>query len=246
MADIVLLPPPPRLESDSHHDPLTRIGYPYAEVDPRKIVGIIKTNEPDQIIPFTPVDLRAQKIADNIVRFLFGEMISGRIPTEFLPLQSGLGNLANSVMTAVGNNPYIPRFTMFSLTFHDSLIDLMEKGKLIGASACSLTLTTDALSNICSNMDFFAPRIVLRPQEISDDAGVVRRLGVIAINPAVEADIYGNVNSSHLFGTDVLNGIGGSGEFTRTQLSIDHNVPLNTYGWTDFQHRSHVPARRQQ
>jgi acetyl-CoA hydrolase len=56
---------------------------------------------------------------------------------------------------------------------------------------------------------------VLRPQEIADDAGVVRRLGVISVNPALEVDIYGNVNSSHLFGTDIVNGIGGSGEFTR-------------------------------
>ena len=124
-------------------------------------------------------------------------------------------------MAALGSNPYIPPFKMYSITFQDSLVDLMEKGKLVGASACSLTLTADTLEHLCSNMDFFAPRIVLRPQEISDDAGVVRRLGVIAINPAIEVDIYGNVNSSHLFGTDIMNGIGGSGEFTRNSyLSI--------------------------
>lgn len=215
MADIVVLPPPPRVDPIPIHDPLTKIGYPYAVVDPKKIMGIIETNEPDQINPFKPMDMRAKKIADNVVRFLFGEMISGRIPTEFLPLQSGVGNLANSVMAALGSNPYIPPFKMYTVTFHDSLIDLMEKGKLLGASACSLTLTPETLKHVCSNMDFFAPKIVLRPQEISDDAGVVRRLGIIAINPAIEADIYGNVNSSHLFGTDIMNGIGGSGEFTR-------------------------------
>ncbi len=215
MADIVVLPPPPREDPIPIHDPLTKIGCPYAVVDPKKIVGIIETNEPDHINPFPSMDPRAKRIAENVVRFLFGEMICGRIPTEFLPIQSGLGNLANSVMTAVGNNPYIPRFKMYSVTFHDALIDLMEKGKLIGASTCSLTLTTDALRHICSNVDFFAPRIVMRPQEIAYDAGVVRRLGIIAINPAIEADIYGNVNSSHLFGTDVLNGIGGSAAFNR-------------------------------
>jgi acetyl-CoA hydrolase len=167
------------------------------------------------------MDLRAKKIADNVVRFLFGEMISGRIPPEFLPLQAGVGNLANSVMSALGSNPYIPAFKMYSVIFQDSLIELMEKGKLLGASACSLSLTTDMLRHVCANMDFFAPRIVLRPQEISDDSGVVRRLGVIAMNPAIEVDIYGNINSSHLFGTDIMNGIGGSGEFTRhSYLSI--------------------------
>ncbi len=71
------------------------------------------------------------------------------------------------------------------------------------------------LQRIYNNMDFFAPRIVLRPQELSNHPGVIRRLGVISINTALEIDIYGNVNSSHVFGTDIMNGIGGSGEFTR-------------------------------
>jgi acetyl-CoA hydrolase len=215
MADILVLPPPPRLDPIPIYDPLTKIGYPYATVDPKKIVGIIESNEPDRIEPFATLDWKAKSIADNVVRFLFGEMISGRIPPEYLPFQAGVGNLANSIMAALGSNPYIPAFRMYSVTFQDSLVELMEKGKLVGASACSLTVTADTLKHICSNMDFFAPRIVLRPQEISDDAGIVRRLGVIAINPAIEVDIYGNVNSSHLFGTDIMNGIGGSGEFTR-------------------------------
>lgn len=221
MADITLLAPPPRANPIPIHDPLTKIGYPYAVVDPKKIVGIIESNEPDQIDPFMPMDWRSARIADHVVRFLFGEMISGHIPREFLPLQAGVGNLANSVMAALGNNPYIPPFKMYSVTFQDSMVDLMEKGKLVGASVCSLTLTPDNLQRVASNMDFFAPRIVLRPQEISNDAGVIRRLGVIAMNPAIEVDIYGNVNSSHLFGTDIMNGIGGSGEFTRNSyLSI--------------------------
>ncbi|MGO9311858.1 MAG: succinate CoA transferase [Syntrophobacteraceae bacterium] len=215
MADILVLPPPPRLDPIPIYDPLTKIGYPYATVDPKKIIGIIESNEPDRIEPFATLDWKAKSIADNVVRFLFGEMISGRIPPEYLPFQAGVGNLANSIMAALGSNPYIPAFRMYSVTFQDSLVELMEKGKLVGASACSLTVTADTLKHICSNMDFFAPRIVLRPQEISDDAGIVRRLGVIAINPAIEVDIYGNVNSSHLFGTDIMNGIGGSGEFTR-------------------------------
>lgn len=221
MADITLLAPPPRANPIPIHDPLTKIGYPYAVVDPKKIVGIIESNEPDQIDPFMPMDWRSARIADHVVRFLFGEMISGHIPREFLPLQAGVGNLANSVMAALGNNPYIPPFKMYSVTFQDSMVDLMEKGKLVGASVCSLTLTPDNLQRVASNMDFFAPRIVLRPQEISNDAGVIRRLGVIAMNPAIEVDIYGNVNSSHVFGTDIMNGIGGSGEFTRNSyLSI--------------------------
>jgi succinyl-CoA:acetate CoA-transferase len=39
----------------------------------------------------------------------------------------------------------------------------------------------------------------------------VRRLGINPINTALEADIYGNVNSTHVLGTHMMNGIGGSG-----------------------------------
>jgi acetyl-CoA hydrolase len=124
-------------------------------------------------------------------------------------------------MAALGANPDIPNFTMYSEVFQDSLVPLMERGRLTAASATALTVTTPVLKRIYDDMDFFAPRIVLRPQELSNHPGVVRRLGVISMNTALEVDIYGNVNSSHVFGTDIMNGVGGSGEFTRNSyLSI--------------------------
>ena len=221
MADILILPPPPHRVPVPLHDPLTKVGMPYAVVDPRRIMGIIQNNEPDHIQPFTPGDWRSRKIANHVLNFLLGEMWAKRIPKEFLPLQSGVGNVGNTVMAVLGETPDIPPFTMYTEVFQDSLVGLMERGKLTAASTTSLTLTPDALQQVYSNMDFFVPRIVLRPQEISNHAGIVLRLGVIAMNTALEVDIYGNVNSSHVFGTDVMNGVGGSGEFTRNgYLSI--------------------------
>ena len=136
-------------------------------------------------------------------------------------MQAGVGNVANGVMAALGQNPYIPAFKMYTEVYQDSLVDLMEQGRLLGASTTSLTLTPEVMERIYDNMDFFGPRIVLRPQELSNHPGVIRRLGVISVNTALEMDIYGNVNSSHVYGTDIMNGIGGSGEFTRNAyLSI--------------------------
>jgi acetyl-CoA hydrolase len=124
-------------------------------------------------------------------------------------------------MAALGSSPDIPPFQMYTEVLQNAMVDLMVSEKLIGASACSLTITSAKLQQIVDNFDFFAPRIVLRPQEISNHPGIIRRLGVVAMNTALEFDIYGNVNSSHLFGTQVMNGIGGSGEFTRNSyLSI--------------------------
>lgn len=221
MADIMILPPPPFRTPVPLHEPLTKIGFPYATVDPRRIIGIIENNEPDDVAAFSPPDARSRKIAEHVVDFLLKEMWTKRIPPEFLPLQAGVGNVANSVMGALGENPQIPPFKMYTEVFQDSLVDLMERGKLVAASTTSLTLTPEVLQRVYENMDFFAPRIVLRPQEISNHPGVVLRLGVIAMNTALEMDIYGNVNSSHVFGTDVVNGVGGSGEFTRNAyLSI--------------------------
>ena len=46
----------------------------------------------------------------------------------------------------------------------------------------------------------YRKKIILRPQEISNNPGIARRIGVIAMNTAIEFDIFGNVNSTHIYG----------------------------------------------
>ena len=215
MADIVVMPPPPHRDPIAIHEPLTRIGWPYAVVNPEKVLGIVVNDEPDHVGEMPPSDGVSHLIAGHVVKFLSDEIRAGRLPKNLLPLQAGVGSVANGVMAALGEHPDIPPFSMYSEVFQDAMVDIMASGKLIGASACSLTVSWAKLQEIVGNMDFFASRIVLRPQEISNHPGIIRRLGVIAMNTALEADIYGNVNSTHLYGMDVMNGIGGSGEFTR-------------------------------
>jgi acetyl-CoA hydrolase len=221
MADITILPPPPYRNPIPIHNPLSKIGWPYAVVDPKKIIGIVETNEPDEIKEFSPADVTSEKIASNVVKFLLAEMAAGRIPKEFLPLQSGVGNVANAVLANLGANPDVPPFTMYTEVFQDACVDVMLSGKMTGASATSLTLTEPQLQRIYANMDFFAPRICLRPQEFSNNPGIVRRLGIIAMNTAIEVDVYGHANSTHVCGVNMMNGIGGSGDFVRNAfLSI--------------------------
>ncbi len=221
MADIFLMPRPPHRNPIPVYEPLTRIGWPYALVNPKKVIGIVESDEPDHISGFAPPDESSLRIAKHLCRFLVEEIRQRRIPSDFLPLQAGVGNICNGVMSELGENPDIPDFSMFTEVYQDSLVDLMLSGKLKGASACALNVSSEKLNCIVENMDFFSRRIVLRPQEISNHPGIIRRLGVIAVNTAIEADIYGNVNSTHICGTDIMNGIGGSGEFTRNgYLSI--------------------------
>ena len=221
LADIFNIPPPPRRSPINVYTPLTKIGFPYAHVDPKKVVGIIETNESDQVEAFSHEDETSRKIADHVVEFLLKEKSAGRIPPEFFPFQAGVGDTANAVLAGLGRHPDIPPFYVYSEVFQDSMKDLIDEGKILGASATSLTITPEKLRQIESNMDFYNRKIVLRPQEISNHPGIIRRLGVVALNTALEIDIYGNVNSSHVWGTHIINGVGGSGEFTRnSHLSI--------------------------
>ncbi len=221
MHDIYIVQPPPHRNPIRIFETLSRIGVPYAMVDPKKVIGIVETGEPDNVGAFAQPGEVSRRIAGHVVNFFLEEMKAGRIPSEFPPLQAGVGNVANGVMAGLGEHPDIPPFYMYSEVFQDAMVDLMTEEKLLGVSATSLTVTEERLAEIKENFDFFAPRIVLRPQEISNNPGIIRRLGVIGLNTALEFDIYGNVNSSHLYGTDIVNGVGGSGEFTRNgYLSI--------------------------
>ncbi len=221
MSDITMLPIPPHRSPIPIYDPLNKIGLPYASVDPNKIVAVVENREPDGTLPLAEPDDVSRRIAHQVVEFLLDEQRAGRIPPEFLPLQAGVGNIANAVMSSLANEPDVPPFNMYTEVFQDSLVDLMEQGHLLGASTCSLTVSDENLQRIYSNMDFFTRRIVMRPQEISNNPGIIRRLGVIALNTAIEFDLGGHANSTHVAGKDIVNGIGGSGDFMRNAyLSI--------------------------
>lgn len=215
MADIVMSHAPPHREAVSLNHPLQRIGKPYAHVDPKKVIGIVETDLADEMHGFDPPDVVSKAIANHVVEFLLAELRAGRIPPEFLPLQSGVGNVANAVMDGLGAHADIPNFSMYTEVYQDALIPLMEQGRLLGASTCALTLSGPMMQRLQDNLDFFGPRIVLRPQELSNNPAVLRQLGVISMNTALEVDVYGHANSTHVCGQTMLNGIGGSGDFAR-------------------------------
>ena len=198
-----------------------RIGTIDLKIDPKKVIAVVHTNAYDNQPGFKPLDKDTEAIGAHISNFLVNELKNGGIPKEFLPLQSGVGNVANAVLGALGDNPEVPPFTMFTEVIQNSAIDLIMKGRCLGATGSSLSLTDDYVDKMYANMDIFGKRIILRPQEITNHPECIRRLGVIALNTALEADIFGNINSTHVLGTKMMNGIGGSGDFTRNAfLSI--------------------------
>ena len=221
MHDVYIPADPPLREAIPIYQPSDRAGVPYIKVDPAKIAGITETELPNEGGNFTPVDEVTAKIGDNVANFLVGEMANGRIPKKFLPVQSGVGNIANAVLGAMGENKSIPVFEVYTEVIQDAVITLMKSERVKFASGCSFTVSNPAMDEIYADLDFFKPKLLLRPQEISNNPEAIRRLGLITINTALEADIFGNINSTHVTGARMMNGIGGSGDFTRNAyLSI--------------------------
>jgi succinyl-CoA:acetate CoA-transferase len=191
-----------------------RIGSLAIEIAPEKIVAIVITDTLDSASTVLPPDAETAAIAAHLVDFLKKEVELGRLSERLLPIQAGIGTIANAVMMGFVDSPF-KNLTMYSEVLQDSTFDLFDAGKLDFASGSSITLSAAKAAEVFGNIERYKDRLVLRPQEVSNHPELIRRLGIIGINTALEVDIYGNVNSTHVLGTHMMNGIGGSGDFAR-------------------------------
>jgi succinyl-CoA:acetate CoA-transferase len=194
--------------------PDDRIGETTLRVDPAKVVAIVETDAPDRNSAFSPPDADSQAIAGHLLDFLRHEIARGRLTPTLLPLQSGVGNIANAVLAGLAGGGFRD-LTAYTEVIQDGMLQLLRDGVLRMASATSFSLSPDGIAEFNRHVDFYRERIVLRPQEISNHPELIRRLCCIAMNGMIEADLYGNVNSTHIAGSRIMNGIGGSGDFAR-------------------------------
>src|SRR4249919_262283 len=194
--------------------PDSRIGEPWLQCDPDKVVAVVETDAPDRNTPFDPPDAASKRIAENLLEFFRHEIKRGRLTPSLLPLQSGVGNIANAVLAGLAESGFHD-LTAYTEVIQDAMLDLIERDVLRVASATAFSLSPTVIDAFAENIDRYRDRIVLRPQEISNHPELIRRLGCIAMNGMIEADLYGNVNSTHVCGSRVMNGIGGSGDFAR-------------------------------
>ncbi|MGD8192144.1 acetyl-CoA hydrolase/transferase family protein [Brevibacillus ginsengisoli] len=191
-----------------------RIGTLGIPVDPKKIKGIVITNSADSPSTIVPPDEETSIMAKHLIEFLHREVAQGRLSHTLAPLQSGIGSVANAVFHGLLTSDFHD-LEVYSEVLQDSVFDLIDAGKVRFASGCSITLSVDKMKQVFSEFDRYRDQLVLRPQEISNHPELIRRMGLISINTALEVDIYGNVNSTHVSGTHMMNGIGGSGDFAR-------------------------------
>ncbi|MBR5095034.1 MAG: succinate CoA transferase [Oscillospiraceae bacterium] len=212
--DIYRVADPPLRQPIPLTDAADRIGVPYLTCPREKIAAVVISELPEKPRALAPEDEVSKRIAQNIVSFLEAEKAAGRLSADVCPLQSGVGSVANAVLLGLRDSGFT-HLRFFSEVMQDGILDLIDAGKADMASATSLSLSEEGMRRLLGRLEDYRGKLILRDSEISNHAEVIRRLGVIAMNTAVEADIYGNVNSSQMNGTSVYNGIGGSGDYAR-------------------------------
>eukprot|EP01027_Heterolobosea_sp_BB2_P023692 GEZU01035648.1.p1 GENE.GEZU01035648.1~~GEZU01035648.1.p1 ORF type:complete len:573 (+),score=165.24 GEZU01035648.1:125-1720(+) len=200
-----------------------RIGTTAIPIDPDKIVGIVESTLPDNTTPTEPADASSEAIAYHIIEFLQHEVKHGRLPKDsLLPLQSGIGNIANAIIGGLARGPF-KDVTVWTEVIQDTFLDFFEKENLAFASATSIRFSPEGFKRFYKNFDHYKNKLLLRSQVVSNAPELIRRLGLIAMNTPVEFDIYAHANSTLVAGSRMLNGIGGSADFLRNaKLSIMH------------------------
>lgn len=210
-------------------EPGQRIGEPWLRCDPDRIVAIVETDAADRNLPFKAADAVSQRIAGHLLEFLRHEVARGRLPANLLPLQSGVGNTANAVLLGLSDGGF-SQLTAFTEVIQDGMLELIDRGVLLQASATAVSLSPEATARFKQHIDRYRSRIVLREQGISNHPELIRRQGCIAMNGMIEADLYGNVNSTHVMGSAIQNGIGGSGDFARNSHLAIFMAPSTAKG----------------
>ncbi len=223
MHDIMVLHAPPHREIIGITKANSRIGMPCIPCDPSKIVAIVESEYSDKGRSLADPDEGSVAIANYLLDFFQNEVKHHRLPPNLLPLQSGVGSIANAVVGGLASGPFY-NLSVYTEVLQDGMLDLFDSGRLDYASSCSLSLSQDnGMPRFIERREFYQDKIILRPLSISNNPEVARRLGVIAMNTPIEIDMYGHANSTLISGTRIVNGIGGSGDFLRSGfLKIMH------------------------
>ncbi|USZ70174.1 acetyl-CoA hydrolase (plasmid) [Halorussus salilacus] len=207
---------PPNREAIPLDAPGDRIGGQAVRFDPEKLVAVVETDRRDQPYEFREPTADDRGVADNLRGFLEAEVERSPLFEESVRLQFGVGSLGNALMAALGDADFGDRdLVYFGEVIQDGLLDLLDDGRLRSASATSLALSEDGQDRLFDDVERYAEDAVLRPADVSNRPALVDRFGVVAVNSALEVDVYGHVNSTHVNGSRVVNGVGGSGDFNR-------------------------------
>ncbi|KAJ3729891.1 acyl-CoA carboxylate CoA-transferase [Lentinula raphanica] len=202
--------------------PSDRIGLTAIPIDPDRVVAVVEGNKPDNTGENSPENAESRAIAKHLIEFLSGEVDAGRLPRSLLPLQSGIGNVANSIIGGLAAGPF-DNVQVWTEVLQDTFLQFFDSGKLDFATATSIKFSPNGFDHFYKNWSNYKDRLLLRSQQVANSPELIRRLGVIAMNTPLEVDIYAHANSTNALGSRMLNGLGGSADFLRNaKISIMH------------------------
>jgi succinyl-CoA:acetate CoA-transferase len=210
-------------------NPLDRIGTPYIPTQSEKIRFIVGSAVPDRDTPEISMDIQGKLIAKHLLNFLEEEIRRGRLSTPLPPLEVGIGGIGSSILRELGESDFSPLF-FYMPAITDPVLDLIDRSKVGGVTGLALRFTLKAWIKFQSDLERYKRFIILRPIGITNSAEIIQRLGVIAINVGLEADIQGQVNSSHLMGSKIWTGVAGSYDYSRNGVISIFALPSITKG----------------
>lgn len=207
---------PPNREPIPLSDPADTIGSTFLRFPEEKLLGVVKTDRRDSPYTFRNQTQADNSIADHLTAFLSEEIGTNSIFQDQVNLQFGVGSLGNALMSSLKDLELEDRdINYYGEVIQDGLLDMIDSGELETASATSLALSREGQEYFFDNIERYADEITLRPADISNNPAIIDQLGLIGINSALEVDIFGHANSTHVKGTRIINGLGGSGDFNR-------------------------------
>ncbi|MBU1205632.1 MAG: acetyl-CoA hydrolase [Proteobacteria bacterium] len=189
-----------------------RVGTPYIPVEPEKIAFIYPSEVSEPTEMDLTIDETSRQIGKHLISFLGNEVSQGKLPSNLLPIEMGLGAIPAAVLEELGDSDF-EDLEFYSAVLNDRVLHLIAKGKVKMASGTGFYLTAEGEKELFRNLPIYKKHIILRPVEIADCPEVIMRLGLLALNGGVEVDIYGHVNSSHILNGDIISGVGGASEF---------------------------------
>lgn len=209
-----------------------RIGSPRIRFDPGKLEAVVETRRRDSPYSFREPTDTDEEIAENLVDFVCAEGDRNPVYVEEVHMQFGVGGLGNALMHSLSEKESVcdRELVYFGEVIQDGLLEMMDNGHLRTASATALALSDDGQEKLFADVGRYADDLVLRPTDVSNNAALVERFGIMAVNSALEVDVYGNVNSTHVGGTDIVNGIGGSNDYTRHAMVSVIALPSRASG----------------
>ncbi len=205
-----------RNEAAPLESPGDRLGDQKVEFPPEKLAAVVETDVEPPGYPFRELTEAEEDVVAHFREFIQREVEDNLYLGRFAAFEIGVGSLGDGVSAALSDVEFGDRDVhLYSEVLQDSVLDLIDEGVLDEASAMAMVLSEDAKDRVFGDAERYAEDIVLRPLSVSNDPDAIRRFDVVAVNAAVEVDVYGNVNSSHVRGSRLLQGIGGSGDFSR-------------------------------